>query len=357
VVLAEYLTFSSDPQGFDLCSPAVSDGYVFAMLDGGGLYAFFGGGGVPPVGALVINGGDGCTASRNVTLTLDNNDNPNVTQMRISEDPFFTGVPWVSYQGTTLFTLSAGYGLKTVYAQLRDNAGQVSVVFTDQIAYQAVCGEPNVVATASSLSVESCTPANGVADPGERVTYALTLSNIGTAPTTNLVATLIAGANVSAPSAPQSYGVIPPGGNATRTFSWTGVGTSGQPWTAIVRLADGTLTFPNATITGTYGSSLGCATVRLVTRTVLSRVGANVQAVITVTNTGSTTANSVALTRALLGATAGAPLPQSLGNIPAGGSASATVAFPNVVAGTSTLSIGGTYTGGTFTSKVRVRVP
>jgi len=139
MVLAEYLTFSTDPQGFDLCSPAVSDGYVFAMLDGGGLYAFFGGGGTPPQGALVINGGDPCTQSPDVTLTLDNNNNPNVTQMRISEDPFFTGAAWVAYQQTSMFTLSAGFGTKTVYAQLRDNQGQVSNVFTDQIDYLAVC--------------------------------------------------------------------------------------------------------------------------------------------------------------------------------------------------------------------------
>ncbi len=138
-VLEEHLTFSTDPQGFDLCSPIVSDGWVFAMLDGGGLYAFFGGGGTPPAGALVINGGDACTSTPVVTLSIGNNNNPDVSQMRISEDPFFAGVPWVAYAPTTSFTLSAGFGTKTVYAQLRDTNGLLSNVFTDQIDYKASC--------------------------------------------------------------------------------------------------------------------------------------------------------------------------------------------------------------------------
>ena len=39
-VLEEHQLSSADPQGFDLCSPIVSDGWVFIMLDGGGLYTF-----------------------------------------------------------------------------------------------------------------------------------------------------------------------------------------------------------------------------------------------------------------------------------------------------------------------------
>ena len=142
-VLAEYLTFSTDTQGFDLCSPAVSDGYVFAMLDGGGLYAFYGGGGTPPSGALAINGGDNCTNSRDVTLTIAHEGDTTGLQMRISEDPYFTGAAWVAYQSPTGFQLSAGYGAKTVYAQLKSANGLLSNVFTDQITYQQdACFKP-----------------------------------------------------------------------------------------------------------------------------------------------------------------------------------------------------------------------
>jgi outer membrane protein assembly factor BamB len=137
-VLEEHLTFSTDTQGFDLCSPVISDGFVFAMLDGGGLYAFFGGGNGPG-GALKINDGATCTTSQNVTLTIDNNNNPNVTEMIISEDPFFTGASFIPYQSPFPFTLSAGFGMKTVYAQLKDNNGTLSNVFTASIDFEANC--------------------------------------------------------------------------------------------------------------------------------------------------------------------------------------------------------------------------
>jgi len=109
------------------------------MLDGGGLYAFFGGQGFPPSGAMLINGGAKCTESRDVVVTVDNGGNADVTQMRISEDPFFTGAAWVPYQATSPFTLSAGFGQKTVYAQLKDKNGLVSNVFSAQISYLATC--------------------------------------------------------------------------------------------------------------------------------------------------------------------------------------------------------------------------
>jgi len=60
-VLEEHLTFSTDTQGFDLCSPIISDGVVFAMLDGGGIYAFFGAGTPWTGGAILINDDEDCT--------------------------------------------------------------------------------------------------------------------------------------------------------------------------------------------------------------------------------------------------------------------------------------------------------
>ena len=171
------------------------------------------------------------------------------------------------YIGGTLYGTTDGAGIFTVnlppgtypvearYPGLGTGNGTL-VVAASGTATLNLClvGVPSVSATASSLSVESCPPANNAVDPGERVTYSLALTNTGTGPTRNLVATLLAGPNVSAPSAAQSYGVIPPGGTATRTFAWTAVGTCGQPWTATLSLADGALTFPNTTITGTYGA-------------------------------------------------------------------------------------------------------
>jgi len=138
-VLEEHLTFSADPQGFDLCSPVISDGVVFAMLDGGGLYAYFASGTVWTGGAIIINNGDACTEDQVVTLALDKGSNTLVNEMRISEDPLFSGAAWEAYAATKTWTLSNGYGTKTVYVQFKDSNGQLSNVFNDQIEYSSSC--------------------------------------------------------------------------------------------------------------------------------------------------------------------------------------------------------------------------
>ena len=137
-VLAEYPTFSADLQGFDLCSPAISDGWVFAMLDGGGLYAFSASG-IAVQGGITINGGAACTTSANVVLSINNFGDNSITQMIISEDPFFAGAVYEPYAATKNWTLSAGFGLKTVYAKLKTSGGAESNVFSDTIDFETVC--------------------------------------------------------------------------------------------------------------------------------------------------------------------------------------------------------------------------
>lgn len=226
-----------------------------------------------------------------------------------------------------------------------------------------VCMPPISVLSAVQ-QVESCAPANGVLDPDERVTYAVTLRNNGSQATTNLMATLLASAGVIAPSQAQSYGVIPPGGSATRSFTWTGVGACGAAWSAAFALADGAQTVPGVTVAGTYGTpggvcNTGCAVARVATATTLARnTDGSVRATVTVSNTGSVQANNVVLTSALLGAGSGTPLPQTVTSVPPGGSRTVTVTFPSSVpVGANVLKLTGTYTGGTFSSSLRVNVP
>lgn len=110
--------------------------------------------------------------------------------------------------------------------------------------------------------------------------------------------------------------------------------------------------------------------VRITTNSVLSRDGGgNIVVTVTVRNEGNAPANSVVLTLVRGSSTDGAasvdgtPVPQSLGTIPAGGTATATVTF----AGTAGVPSGfngvvrtsGTYTGvaGNFTQRQNVVVP
>ncbi|CAN5577120.1 lamin tail domain-containing protein [soil metagenome] len=101
-------------------------------------------------------------------------------------------------------------------------------------------------------------------------------------------------------------------------------------------------------------------TVTLGTTSVLSKVSGVYQAVITVKNTGTGTAQNVQLTGATLGSTSGAVVPQTIGNLAPGGSASVTITFP-LTAGASGAAaverLSGTYTGGTFAANLRVTLP
>jgi subtilisin-like proprotein convertase family protein len=92
----------------------------------------------------------------------------------------------------------------------------------------------------ATLVAESCGAGNGAVDPGETVTVAFPLQNIGTGPTTNLVATLQPGGGVNGPSAPQSYGALSPlGAPVSRPFTFSASGTCGGNITATLQLQDG----------------------------------------------------------------------------------------------------------------------
>jgi len=177
VVLEEHLTFSTDTQGFDLCSPVVSDGIVFAMLDGGGLYAFFSNDNPWTGGAVEINAGADCTDTRDVTLTLDRGSNVDADQMQISEDPFFVGAVWEPYATTKPWVLSAGFGTKTIYVQFRVGAsGPLSNVFNDQINYSEVCAVAAIATTKTADQPQS--------QPGTLNGYTITFTNTDSAPAT-----------------------------------------------------------------------------------------------------------------------------------------------------------------------------
>src|SRR5207253_8529665 len=63
---------------------------------------------------------------------------------------------------------------------------------------------------------------NGVIDPGETVTINFGLGNVGTANTTNLVATLLPIGGLASASGPQTYGALAANAAAaTRAFSFT----------------------------------------------------------------------------------------------------------------------------------------
>lgn len=99
---------------------------------------------------------------------------------------------------------------------------------------------PLIQLVATALAGESCAPTNSAIDPYETVTVNWSLLNVGSAPTTNLVGTLLAANGVYYPGAPQNYGAIPVGGTVAQGFTFTPAGNCGGSVTGVVQLADGT---------------------------------------------------------------------------------------------------------------------
>jgi hypothetical protein len=102
---------------------------------------------------------------------------------------------------------------------------------------------------AAAVISESCAPFNGAIDPGEAVGISFGIKNIGGAPTTDLVATLLPTAAVTAPGAPQSYGAIQPGTTVTRNFSFTANGKCGDAITLTFQVQDGATNFGTLSVT------------------------------------------------------------------------------------------------------------
>jgi uncharacterized repeat protein (TIGR01451 family) len=101
-------------------------------------------------------------------------------------------------------------------------------------------GVPIVVPSGSVLTAETCLPTNGAIDPGETVTLNFKLADIGSAPTSSLVATLQANGGIVSPSGPQTYGALTASGSAIgKPFTFAANGACGSNLTATLQLQDG----------------------------------------------------------------------------------------------------------------------
>ncbi len=100
----------------------------------------------PPTGSVVINGGDARTTSPDVTLSLtyDDGDGAGVSGMRFSNN----GSTWSSWEkpaAAKAWILPEGDGYKTVRAQFRDKAGNVSERYSGTIQLDATAPTGNIV--------------------------------------------------------------------------------------------------------------------------------------------------------------------------------------------------------------------
>jgi hypothetical protein len=150
--------------------------------------------------------------------------------------------------------------------------------------------------------------------------------------------------------------------NGLPQFSTTATATS-PPGKYPITVSRGTLSayglYNFVFVPGTL-SVVAAPTVKLSVSPTITRQGSAYQAAVVIANSGDADALNVVLTTATVGSTNGAPLPQSVGTVKAGSSATVTVTFP-LSAGTggqaTVAKFGGTYTGGTFSGSTRVTLP
>jgi hypothetical protein len=118
----------------------------------------------------------------------------------------------------------------------------------------AGAGPPVIVPAGAVLTAENCLPTNGVIDPGETVTVAFALQNIGIVNTTNLVATLLPEGGINSPGGPAIFGALPAGGApVSAPLSFTAGGVCGGTITATLQLQDGPASLGSAAFTFQLG--------------------------------------------------------------------------------------------------------
>ena len=100
-----------------------------------------------------------------------------------------------------------------------------------------------------ALTFESCVAPNGVVDANETVTINFVLRNVGTANTTNLIATLLATNGITSPSGAQTYGALIAGGSSvTQAVSFTASVACGSNLVARFALTDGAANLGEVTL-------------------------------------------------------------------------------------------------------------
>jgi uncharacterized repeat protein (TIGR01451 family) len=182
---------------------------------------------------------------------------------------------------TVVATANASGAMANLFAVTSDFADLTPANDSTNVVVTVQPFAPLIVASGSALASETPGSVNGTLDPGETVTISFGLRNAGTAPTANLVATLLPSGGVSPISGAQNYGSLAANGPTTaRPFSFVVNGAAGSTLTASLQLQDGaqnlgTVTFnfavsasrsftngnviiiPNSGQANTYPSTLG----------------------------------------------------------------------------------------------------
>ena len=103
-----------------------------------------------PAGSILINGGANSTTTASVTLSLTYSDaTSGVDQVRYSNDGVWDTESWETPAASRAWNLTSGDETKTVYYQIRDNAGLESPTYSDTITLSTPTPTPTPTPTAT----------------------------------------------------------------------------------------------------------------------------------------------------------------------------------------------------------------
>ncbi len=111
-----------------------------------------------PSGSIIINNGETYATSTLATLSLTFNDTNGVSWVRYSNDGVWDAEPWEIPTPTKSWTLTSGNGLKTVYYQIKDNAGITSSAYSDTITLESPSPTPAPTPTPTPIATPTATP-------------------------------------------------------------------------------------------------------------------------------------------------------------------------------------------------------
>lgn len=123
----------------------------------------------PELNSISINGGAATTYDRNVSVALSATGS--ITHYKISENAGMTGAEWITGTSKILsYSLSAGYGSKTVYVQVKNDYGE-SAIKSSIISYaEQPAVSYTVTGRANNSAYGSVTPASQTVAEGGQAT-------------------------------------------------------------------------------------------------------------------------------------------------------------------------------------------
>jgi uncharacterized repeat protein (TIGR01451 family) len=130
-------------------------------------------------------------------------------------------------------TATAGWTVSTTCndTNLANNSATSQAVVTQPIAI--ITNGPVILLSQASA------PFNGAINSAQTNTVSFALLNLGSGPTTNLIATLLSNSTLRPITVSNLYGVIPAGGSAAQPFTFVGSGAQGSTVQAVFSLRDG----------------------------------------------------------------------------------------------------------------------